>query len=609
MMKKINKISENIGNNNLEKLRKVFPQFVKDRQIDFNSLKTFFDENEVLAENEKYGLSWAGKGNAFRNLRVPATGTLSPDEKESKNWDKTENLFIEGDNLEVLKLLQKYYREKIKMIYIDPPYNTGKDFIYKDNFTENKVDYYERTGQTENGIKMTTNPESSGRYHSDWLTMMYPRLFLARNLLKEDGVIFISIDDNEVANLRLIMDEIFGEENFVAQLIWRKKKAYGRGDKYIIPQTEYILIYHKTELLKEFGIPVESEKILKRYKYKDKKGKYELLPLWHKSPTGLYIRPTLQYKLILDGKNIDSVSGQFLWKKDRITKEYKKGFVKIIKFNNKYRVYSKSYLDFDAEGNERTTTPISYYDMATTSDSAKELNELFKNKIFDFSKPVKLIKHLLKNISYFKGDIILDFFAGSGTTAHAVMDLNAEDGGNRKWICVQLPEIVDEKSEAKKAGFENIAQISRERIRRAGEKIGKGDVGFKALKLQNSNYRQWEVLENEEDKQKLLDQSKLFVEKPLTNKYDEKSVVYEILTKEGFDLNSSVILNEKVKSFAFWEVKDGEKKMFITFTNKITQENVEKLNLTEKDIFVCFDSSLDDSTKVNLSRNVDIRVI
>jgi len=221
-IEKVATASENIENDNLQKLRSVFPQFVKDGQIDFDSLQAFLKKEGVLSGEEKYGLSWAGKSNAFQAIRMPSTGTLTPQPDESKNWDTTENLFIEGDNLEVLKLLQKNYANpgKIKMIYIDPPYNTGKDFIYKDNFTQNVSDYYEQTGQSKDGIKLTSNPESNGRYHSDWLTMMYPRLFLAHNLLKDDGVIFVSIDDNEVTNLRMIMDELFGEENFVANLVW-----------------------------------------------------------------------------------------------------------------------------------------------------------------------------------------------------------------------------------------------------------------------------------------------------------------------------------------------------------------------------------------------------
>ena len=598
MMKKINKTSENIENENLEKLKKIFPNFIKEGQIDFDNLRTFFDENEVLAENEKYGLSWAGKSNAFKNLRVPATGTLSPDEKESKNWDKTENLFIEGDNLEVLKLLQKHYREKIKMIYIDPPYNTGKDFIYKDNFTENKADYYERTGQTENGIKMTTNTESSGRYHSDWLTMMYPRLFLARNLLKEDGVIFISIDDNEVANLRLIMDEIFGEENFITSFLWKKKGTTTNVEGATVSSlTEYILCYGKSENGLNLRVFLTEERI---YPHIDKDGNYRLTII-EKKNIGNYERQTMIFPILgqkpRDGKRwqIGEKKAQELELKNRFILD--EGIIKL-------KIY-----DFE-DKNTTSANPNLLFDCGSTESASKILRDLLGNFYFDNPKPVELIRKLiLLSQSKNKDDIILDFFAGSGTTAHAVMDLNAEDGGNRKWICVQLPEAVDEKSEAKKAGFETIAQISRERIRRAGEKIGKGDIGFKALKLQNSNYRQWKVLENEEDKQKLLDQTKLFVEKPLVDKYSKKSVVYEILLKEGFDLNSNVVLNETNSPFAYWQVEDNGKKMFITFADKITQEQAESLNLTENDIFVCFDSALDDSAKINLSRNFDLRVI
>ncbi|MFA5770531.1 MAG: site-specific DNA-methyltransferase, partial [Patescibacteria group bacterium] len=250
-MDKVKNTSVNSGYENLDKLRRVFPQFVKENKIDFEALNKFFKDEEMVAGEEKYGLNWAGKSNAFKLIRTPSVGTLTPQEKESKDWDKTENLFIEGDNLEVLKLLQKHYREKIKMIYIDPPYNTGKDFIYKDNYTENISDYYEKTGQSKNGIKMTTNPESAGRYHSDWLTMMYPRLFLARNLLKEDGVIFISIDDNEVANLRLIMDEIFGEENFIGCAARVAKKSNNKGD-FWAPNFDYVLTYTK---YRELAVP------------------------------------------------------------------------------------------------------------------------------------------------------------------------------------------------------------------------------------------------------------------------------------------------------------------------------------------------------------------
>ncbi|MGB2580173.1 MAG: site-specific DNA-methyltransferase, partial [Minisyncoccia bacterium] len=275
-VEKVVKTSDDMENENLQKLRDVFPTFVKDGVIDFDAFQAFFKKEGILAGAEKYGLSWAGKSRAFGDIRRLATSTLTPQQKESKNWDTTENIFIEGENLEVLKLLQKKYANpgKIKMIYIDPPYNTGKDFIYTDNFTENKKDYYERTGQNCGGIKLTSNPESNGRYHSDWLTMMYPRLFLARNLLCDDGVIFVSIDDHEVANLRMIMDEIFGEENFVSQLIWKNKKGGGNDAKFVAIEHEYILMYAKSTDELENLFHAYTEDYIERYKEEDEKGKF-----------------------------------------------------------------------------------------------------------------------------------------------------------------------------------------------------------------------------------------------------------------------------------------------------------------------------------------------
>jgi adenine-specific DNA-methyltransferase len=621
MSKKVSDQSTDLFKSLFQKFKEFFPLFVREGEVDFDGLQKFFKAQKVLSDKEKYGLTWAGKGNAFKAIQTKSVGTLVPQKTDSKSWDTTENLFIEGDNLEVLKLLQKNYREKIKIIYIDPPYNTGHDFVYKDNFTESVADYYEKTGQSENGVKMSVNTEKNGRFHSDWLTMMYPRLFLARNLMTDDGVIFVSIDDNEAANLRLVCDEIFGEENFVAQVVWRKKKAYGRGDTFFIPQTEYVLVFRKTDKLESFGIPVESEKIIQRYKHEDEKGKYELLPLWHKSPTGPYIRPTLQYSLELDGRKIDSVSGQFLWKKDRIIKEYENNNVEIVEVDGKYRVYSKAYLEFNALGEERTTTPTSYYDGSTTSDSAKEISELFDMKVFDYSKPTGLIKHLVRHVKNSKECTVLDFFAGSGTTAHAVMSLNSEDEGNRKFMCVQIPEELDKDSEAYKAGYKTIAEISKERVRRAGEKVKKEnqnkesgkklDIGFKVFKLQNSNFRKWNILTSEAGIEEVKSQAKLLIDKPLVDKYKEEDVVQEVLLKEGFSLNSQVTKRKAKSKLDFFFVQDVEnsKQAYITFEEKLTKEKVDKLEIPKDTLFVCFDSALDDNLKANISRNINLKVI
>ena len=595
MTEKIPDTSADIRNENLEKLREVFPQFVSENTIDFDALQKFFEREGILADTEKYGLNWAGKSNAFRAIRTPATGTLVPQMDESKNWDETENIFIEGDNLEVLKLLQKHYANpgKIKMIYIDPPYNTGKDFVYKDNFTQGVADYYEQTGQTQGGIKMTTNTEKNGRYHSDWLTMMYPRLFLARNLLRDDGVIFVSIDDNEVANLRLVMDEIFGEENFVANLIRKRRDSQANLSKNISPVHEYVLIYAKNngEVLNKI-IPDLNVSEFKNPD-NDPRGPYVTMPCTNKGgsvyeiklPNGRLITDEWRFKketfenLILENKIVIPRDGQG---KPR----YKLFFEE----KKNMGVLPSTWLDSEASNQEGT----------------KEIKDIFEDLIFDTPKPVGLLKFLLKLASD-DSSIILDFFAGSGTTAHAVMDLNAEDDGNRKWICVQLPEETDEKSEAYKAGYKNIAEISRERIRRAGDKIGKGDVGFKSFKLSPSNYRKWNEITDADDVETLLEQSKLFIENPLIDNYDEQSVVYEILEKEGFGLNAKI--EQLPGDLHPYMVTENDRKLVVTFEKQVSKEQVENLKLSLDDTFVCFDSALDDTGKVNIGRVVSIKTI
>lgn len=624
-MEKVAMVSEDIENENLQKLRSVFPQFVKDGSVDFDALQSFFKKEEILPDDEKYGLSWAGKSNAFKAIRVPAMGTLVPREKESKNWDATGNIFIEGDNLEVLKLLQKHYRGQIKMIYIDPPYNTGKDFIYKDNFMENVFDYYERTGQSQDGIKMTSNMESNGRYHSDWLTMMYPRLFLARNLLKDDGVIFVSIDDNEVANLRMIMDEIFGEENFVSCFVWNNSTGGGLRNKHVNNCHEYIVFYAKNkENLGMLWAPLSSSGI-EQYRKDDEGGKYrEQQFAWQNDSTN----PNQKYSIEMpDGTKIIPKNGYiYRFIKDSFLKLVAEN--KIIFKKTSQSVYttetgqptdwSISVKDYLGDG---MTAPVSLLPkeyVKMNIEAVNEIKDLFDFKVFDYTKPSVLIKYLSKIITK-DHDIILDFFAGSGTTAHAVMDLNAEDGGNRKFICVQIPEETDEDSEARKAGYKTIAEISRERIRRAGDKIlslpyrhrmsvRQADVGFKAFSLSPSNYRRWNVLTAEDDEEALLKQAKLFLEKPLVDKYDEQSVIYEILLKEGFNLNSK-IAEMKKDGIAYHKVIDGEKEMNISFAVKLTMEQIDSLELTKDTTFVCLDSALDDTTKVNIMRNLRVKTI
>ncbi|MFC1644791.1 site-specific DNA-methyltransferase [Patescibacteria group bacterium] len=623
---------------------------MKDGEIDFDALKKFFKDEEVLAGEEKFGLSWAGKNEAFRAIRKKSTGTLSPQEDESKNWDDTQNLFIEGDNLESLKLLQKHYREKIKMIYIDPPYNTGKDFIYKDNFKENISDYYEKTGQSESGVKLTTNPETAGRYHSDWLTMMYPRLFLARNLLKEDGVIFVSIDDNEVANLRLIMDEIFGEENFVGCIVL--KTATDNNKTQIKSEHEYIISYAKSKEIQGYWERPSDAANLIREQFNHLKNLYgedldkiqKELRKWirknkNKLPKASHYDNVDSSGVFHDADIANTKFDGYFYdvlhpKTKKVCKIPEKGFrfpqetmMRMIKENNILFGDKENILIKPKKRLEDVRDALRSVIYEDGRGSTKILENLFDIRgIFDNPKSHSILLRLIDFVvNKDSNDIVLDFFAGSGTTAHAVMGLNAEDGGDRKFIMVQIPETVDEKSEAKKAGFENIAQISRERIRRAGEKILKDkkeeiekrkkplDTGFKSFVLQKSNYRQWETMSKENTKEEILEQSKLFVEKPLIDGFDENSVVFEILLKEGFDLNSEI---EKKKIgdlevyFSSKKNDEGiEKKIAITFSEKVTQDQARELNLKKEDIFVCFDFALDDSIKVNIGREFDLKVI
>ena len=662
---KVATTSENISNVNLEKLRSVFPSFVKDGQIDFDALQAFLKSEGTLAGEEKYGLSWAGKSDAFRAIRTPATGTLTPQPAESKNWDTTQNIFIEWDNLEVLKLLQKHYRGEIKMIYIDPPYNTGKDFVYKDNFTKWVADYYEQTGQTKDGIRMTANTEKNGRYHSDWLTMMYPRLFLAHNLLREDGVIFVSIDDNEVANLRMIMDEIFGEENFVAQFVW---SGWRKNDSKLVSVShEYTLCYVKNlDHLKQNNIIWRQRKkglelIYKAYdhlkkKYKDdyKKIEQDLSDWFASLPNTNPAKKQSHYSKV-DKRWIyfpDNISwpgggGPKYEVLHPLTKKpvaipsrgWMFGDIKRMQeIINENRVHFgidetyvpciKSYL-IDRE--HQAPYSIFYQDGRA---STKRLRELMGGDIFDHPKDELVLKDFVEfSTKINEDDIILDFFAGSGTTAHAVMDLNAEDGGNRRFICVQLPEMTSEESEAYKARYKKISDITRERIRRAGDKITASrhpavppsfqpsptkedarwnpslDIGLKSFVLESSNYRQWNTLTDSDDAETLKAQMKLFAEKPLADNAEENSIVYEILLKEGFDLNAKVIKTDTKNKKRVFIVEDMNRRLFISLAESFSGEEVAELTLWNADTFVCFDSALDDTTKVNLARNFTIKVI
>ncbi|WP_329808697.1 site-specific DNA-methyltransferase [Gallibacterium anatis] len=434
---------------------------------------------------ERYQLNWPGKREALLTANAPIAKTLRPVREESVHFDSTENLFIEGDNLDALKLLQETYLGKVKMIYIDPPYNTGKDFVYADDFAENTEDYLRRSNQKdEDGNRMEVNSESNGRFHSDWLSMMYPRLKLARNLLTDDGVIFISIDDNEQANLKRLCDEVFGENNFVANIAWRRTDNQSNIGTFAKVK-DTIIVYAKNSFDLELGKLPLSEKALKEYRYSDEKGRFRRNILLHKT------RGRHFYDVVTKSGNV--LNGPWMIKEENFYQLEKQGLIYWTSGGDE-QPYGKLYL---SEKNGQIPSDFWGIEFGTNQRGSLEVEDLFGRRVFDFPKPVSLLKNFLNlGTNPNLNDIILDFFAGSGTTAHAVMQLNAEDGGNRRFICVQLPEKTDEKSEAFKAGFATIAEITKERIRRAADKIRSDfadklpenwDGGFRVLKTDTSN--------------------------------------------------------------------------------------------------------------------------
>lgn len=565
-MSKLDGKSKDLINENIEKLKEIFPEVFSEGKIDFSKLEVelgkFKDDS-----NERYNFTWNGKSEAKKIALTPSTGTLRPCKNESKNWDTTKNLYIEGDNLEVLKLLQKSYHKKVKMIYIDPPYNTGKDFVYKDNFKDNIKNYLEITRQVDsNGNRLSTNSETSGRYHSDWLNMMYPRLKLARNLLKDDGVIFISIDDNEVSNLRKLCDEIFGEDNFVGEITIQSNARGSQASNFFASVDESLLCFAKnTSCLEIRGYLKDLKSESGEYNLTDDNGKqYRLLGLrqrggaWRRED-----RPKMYYPIYVNPLNGEvSLEKSEMYSKESLPKRptgedsrwtwgietFNKDKHKLVgkKVNREgnddfYDIFRKDYLE-NEDGEIKATKPKTIWDDKEINyqNGRNDIKNLFQNsEIFDFPKPVF---YLEKIITMFKmnNDIILDFFSGSATTAHAVMKLNSEDNGNRKFICVQLPEATDEKSEAYKAGYKNICEIGKERIRRAGEKVKSEskkddlDIGFKVLKLDSSNIKSWDSdFEN-------LETNLLDAVENIKSDRSEDDLLYEILLKYGLDLTLAI---------------------------------------------------------------------
>lgn len=470
-MDKLKMQTANKADENFKKLAAMFPNAVTEtidettgevvRAIDKDVLMQEINTHVVDGKEERYQFTWPDKKKSVLLANSPIAETLRPCRDESVDFDNTENLYIEGDNLDVLKLLQETYLGKVKMIYIDPPYNTGNDFVYNDDFSESIDDFLDRSGQfDEDGNRLFHNTESNGRFHTDWLNMIYPRLKIARNLLSDDGVIFISIDDNEVENLRNICNEIFGECNFIASYLKQSKVGGGSDSKFIVKEHEYCLVYSKNiEFASEMYMEHDKE-YLKRYKEQDEIGRY----FWD-----TFARPGLKNPIHYDIVAPDGTIMNYGWihSKERFEQELKEGKVRIVKKSDgNWSVQFKQYLNLNGKKPRSMTM-----DFGGSIEGKSDIKLLFDNdKIFGYPKSVKFIKTLLNTIND-KEAIVLDFFSGSATTAHAVMQLNAEDGGHRKFIMVQLPEKTDKRSVAFKAGYKNICEIGKERIRRAGKKI------------------------------------------------------------------------------------------------------------------------------------------
>lgn len=481
------KASKDNTQDNLQILKQLFPSaFTADGELDVNILKQLVGTDDEANQGvaEKFGLTWAGKSKVFGTVRQTTNKTLKPNRQNSVDFDKTKHLFIEGDNLDALKILERSYFNKVKMIYIDPPYNTGNDFVYNDDFKTSQAEHeqvagtHDELGQTKRSDGLTKNSKDKGRYHSNWLNMMYPRLHIARNLLKDDGVIFVSIDDNEVHHLRMIMDEIFGEENFVAEMIWEKKYTTSNNIKGISNTHEYILCFCKSidSIDKSIGRLSYTDKALSRFKNPDNDPRGPWSDASYHGPKSPTERKNLNYPLTHPKTGVE------IWPKEKSWAYEKSNYEKHVAENRLYWGKNNSYKEprvkiflSEIQGGVIPRSLLSYKDSGSTSEGRADLRNIFglneDGALFDNPKPVKLLSKLLSiGASNENNDIILDFYAGSGTTAHAVMQLNAEDGGNRKYICVQLPEVTDEKSEAFKAGYKTIADIARERIRRAGKK-------------------------------------------------------------------------------------------------------------------------------------------
>ena len=632
MPEKMELESMDIASENRSKLKQLFPtvfsESVNDQgerveSIDFEKLKaelgTFSEIFE--ARRERYGMDWPGKKDCLKLIQQPSVATLKPCREESVNFDETENLFIEGDNLEVLKLLQKSYYGKVKMIYIDPPYNTGKEFIYPDKYSETLETYLAYAGlMDDEGKKFATNTAAEGRFHTKWLNMMYPRLYLARNLLREDGVIFISIDDNEIKSLISLCDELFGEDCFMSQICWKTVYGGGAKAKQVVQQHEYIVCYAKNKSaidIVELPPNLESRK---RYTEKDRKykirGPYYTQPL---ATTSMDERPNLRFPIYWEGNEIWPEK-QWQWSEKRVKKALEQNNLVINRSSKgNWSVRYKQYLK-DENGVERGAKLFSVMNGPWSQEGTAEIAQLFGNgKIFPFPKPVSLIKHLISMNWRESEAIILDFFSGSCPTVQAVLSNNIQFSIQHKFIMVQLPEPCDENSEAFKAGYKNVADIGKERIRRVIAKVKEEqeakdqqseaglfedqeerpdlDLGFKVLKLDCSNFKIWDGPDPEATEEEIKEQLELYVDH-IDPGASQEDILFELLLKTEFKPTEKVERKELAGKTVF-SIAEGM--LLICLEEEITRELIDAIAEAEPMRFICLDKGFkgNDQLKAN----------
>lgn len=595
MAEKLEMMSSNIIQENIDYITSKFPNALKEvmengklvKKIDFDILKQELSTILIDDKQERYQMTWPDKKKSILLANSRINATLRPIKEKSVDFDNTKNLYIEGDNLDVLKLLRETYLEKIKLIYIDPPYNTGNDFVYKDDFSQTTESYLAKSGQYDDqGNRLIHNTDSNGRFHTDWLNMMYPRLLLARNLLTEDGTIFVSISDHEMNNLHKIMDEIFGENNFIANLVWLNKEGGGSSDsKYFKSKHEYILCYAKNkDKVKIKPIEqIEDESYAFSDEYEAARGKFKLIKL---NSFSIQYSESLDYPITSPSGNIiypseNGKRGCWRWSKDRLKFGIENDFI-VFKTgqDGQEKVYTKQYFKVDNDGNpiQRALPPSTIFEKYSSTMASKQLEKLFGKKLFDYSKPTPLIEEII-SFNSGDGDIIMDFFSGSATTAHATMNVILKDGLKRKFIMVQLPELIDKNSEAGKAGYNNICEIGEERIRKASTKIKEEvgvlensfDLGFRVLKLDSSNMN--EVYYNPNSlNQNMLDQLVGNVKEDRT----AIDLLFQVMLELGIELSAKIEEKEL-----------NGKKYFV---------------VNENDIVACFDNGIDDDLTKELAK-------